>query len=320
MKAAYYENYGPPETLCVREVEKPVVEAHQVLVRVKAASINSWDLDLVRGAPAIVRLWGLFHPKFKTPGADVAGVVEAAGSKVTRFKAGDEVFGDLCESGFGAFAEYVCAGEDTFSRKPANLTFEEAAAVPQAGLMALQSIRDHGKLQPLQQFLMNGAGGGVGTFAIQLAKLAGAAVTAIDSDSKLGLLRGLGADDVMDYRVTDFTTAGKQYDLIVDVVANRPVLRYKHALKPDGRFLMVGGTMNAIFQSMTIGTIASRMGTQKLGMMTYRVNHGLDYLSLLLEAGKLKPIVDRVFPLDEVAEAFAYYARGNAFGKVVIRM
>lgn len=320
MRAAYYEHYGPPETLTIREVSRPVPKAREVLVRVTAASINSWDWDMVRGKPAIVRLWGLSQPRFKIPGADVAGRVEAVGSEVTRFKEGDEVFGDLCESGFSAFAEFVCAQEDTFARKPVNLTFEEAAAVPQAGLMALQSIRDHGKLQPLQQVLINGAGGGVGTFAIQLAKLAGAEITAVDRGSKLAQLRGLGVDQVIDYQQVDFTMNGKRYDLIIDVVSNRPILRHKRSLKPAGTFLLVGGTMSAILQSMTIGPIASRLGAQKLGSMPYRVNHGLDYLSLLLEAGKIKPVIDKVFRLENVAKAYAYYAQGNAVGKIVIKI
>lgn len=235
MKAILCRKYGPPDVLELREIDKPSPEDDEVLVRVHAASVNSWDWDNLRGKPFLVRLlMGLLKPKYQIPGADTAGRVEAIGKNVTRFQPGDEVFGDLCACGWGAFAEYVCAPEDSLALKPANATFEQAASVPQAGVMALQGIRDYGRTQPGQKVLINGAGGGVGTFAVQIAKSLGAEVTGVDGTPKLDTLRSIGADHVIDYTQTDFTLSGETYDLIFDVAGHRSMFDYARALAAKG--------------------------------------------------------------------------------------
>jgi NADPH:quinone reductase-like Zn-dependent oxidoreductase len=317
MKAAMYYRYGSPDVLQIKEVEKPVPKANEVLVKVAAASINSWDWDMIRGKPYIIRIWGLTKPKFKIPGADFAGVIEAIGKSVTKFKPGDEVLGDLCASGWGAYAEYVCAPENTLSIKPSSISFQDAAAFPQAGVMALQGIRDMAQTKHGDKVLINGAGGGVGTIAIQLAKMYGAEVTAVDSASKLEMLRSIGADHLIDYTKKDFTKQGKQYDTILDMVANRSILEYKRTLNPTGKFIMVGGTGSSIIQAMTLGPLLSANGKKTLGILAHEPNKNVNDLTKLCEEGKIKPVIDRNYPLDEIAEAFRYYGSGNVKGKII---
>ena len=320
MKAVVYERYGTPNELVLKEIERPVPKDNEALVKVHAVSINSWDWDMLRGRPYIVRMWGLLKPKYQIPGADIAGRVEAVGKNVAKFQPGDEVFGDLCENGWGGFAEYVCARDDALALKSPRMTFEEAAAIPQAGLMALQSIRDKGETNPGKRVLINGAGGGVGTFAVQIAKTLGAEVTVVDASHKLELLKSIGADHLIDYRKTDFTKNGKLYDLIVDVVARRSVFEYKRTLNPGGIFLMVGGTGSAIIQAMVLGPLISESPKGKrLGILAHKPNKGLDAMNEFFESDKVKPVIDRVFPLDEVADAFTYYGSGRFKGKVVVR-
>jgi NADPH:quinone reductase-like Zn-dependent oxidoreductase len=319
MKAIRYRKYGPPNVLALEEVDKPVPVDDQVLVKIKAASINSWDWDMIRGEPFIVRLWGMFKPKYQIPGADIAGVVESVGKSVTKFKVGDRVFGDLADCGWGGFAEYKCAPEIALALIPDGVTFEQAATIPQAGMMALQSVRDKGLLQPGQAVLFNGAAGGVGTFAIQLAKSIGATVTAVDSGDKFDLLKSLGADYMIDFRKEDFTKNGQQYDLIVDVVSNRSLSAYKNSLRPQGKFLMIGGTMKAIFQAMVLSRLVSTK-EKALGMMAYEINKDLEYMATLVKNGNLIPIIDKVYPLDKTVAAFQYYAEGKVKGKIVIVM
>jgi NADPH:quinone reductase-like Zn-dependent oxidoreductase len=320
MKAIVYEKYGSPDVLSLQEVNKPVPKDNEVLVKVYAASINSWDWDMVRGKPFIVRLWGLLTPKYKIPGADISGRVEVVGKNVTLFKPGDEVFGDLCESGWGAFAEYTCALENSLTLKPEGMTFEEAASLPQAGVMALQSLRDKGQVKSGQKVLINGAGGGVGTIAIQIAKSLGAEVTGVDTTLKLDLLRSVGADYVIDYTREDFTKNGLRYDLIIDVISNRSIFAYKRSLNSEGSFIMIGGTMGSLFQAMLLGSWIASTGNKKLGMLAYRQNRGLDFLGSLFTTGKVLPVIDRVYPLHDTPEAFRYYTSGQVKGKVVIRM
>ncbi len=319
MKAVVYKRYGPPDVLSVQEIDKPTPKDDEVLVSVRAASINSWDWDMIRGKPWIVRMWGLFQPSHQIPGADIAGVVEATGPECTRFKPGDEVYGDLNEVGWGGFAEYVSVPEKWLVKKPSFITFEEAAAVPQAGLMALQAVRDKGELTAGQSMLMIGAGGGVGTFALQLARAAGGIVTAVDTDSKLDMLSSLGANEVIDYRKVDITKTTKKFDLIIDVVARYPSSTYKRMLNPGGKFLMIGGTMNAILQTMVFGKLVSDKD-RRVGMLTYRTNKGLEDFEMLLECGKVRVIIDSVYPITEVREAFRHYASAAFRGKVVISM
>jgi NADPH:quinone reductase-like Zn-dependent oxidoreductase len=302
MKAIVYQKYGSPDVLELKEVEKPVPRDNEVLVKVCVASVNSWDWDLLRGTPFLFRMWGLLKPKYQIPGADIAGRVEAVGRKC----------------GWGGFAEYVCAQENALALKPASMTFEQAAAIPQAAVMALQGIRDKGEVQPGQKVLINGAGGGVGTFAVQIARYFGAEVTGVDSTAKLDMMRSIGADHVIDYTQEDFTQNGQRYDLIIDVVANRSIFDYKRVLSPRGIFIMVGGTVAAIFQAMFLGPLISKTGSKKLGILVHKPNKDLAFLKELFEDDKVKPVIDRCYPLSEVAEAFRYFGKGHTRGKVVI--
>jgi NADPH:quinone reductase-like Zn-dependent oxidoreductase len=323
MKAIVYTQYGAPDVLQLKEIEKPTPQANEVLVKVYAASANPADWHLMRAEPFLARLQnGLLKPKNTRLGADVAGRVEAVGSGVTQFQVGSEVFGELGLDALGSFAEYVCANEAAFALKPANLTFEQAAAVPLAAFTALQGLRDKGQLQPGQTVLINGASGGVGTFAVQLAKALGAAeVTGVCSTRNLELVRSIGADHVIDYTQTDFTRTGHRYDLIFDAVGNRSVADYKRALSPNGICAIAGFTsMARLFEHTLVGAWASRGGGQKIGMMeTAKANKSdLLFLKELLEAGKVVPVIDRTYPLAETAEAIRYLEAGHARGKVVI--
>lgn len=321
MKAIVYERYGSPEVLQLKEVDKPTPKDNEVLVKVRAASINSWDWDLLRGEPKLYRLlFGLFKPKHKIIGADIAGQVKAVGRNMTRLQPGDEVFGDLCACGWGGYAEYACAPENALAAKPKSLTFEQAAAIPQAGVMALQGIREYGQVQQGQKVLINGAGGGVGTFAIQIAKSFGAEVTGVDSTEKLDTMHTLGADYVIDYTQEDFTKNGQQYDLILDVAAYHSIFDYKRSLSPAGRYVMVGGSVGRILQVISLGPIISRTGKKKLGILVHKPNKDLPFLIELFEAGKVKPVIDRCYPLSDIAGAFRYFGEGHARGKVVITL
>jgi len=321
MKAIVYERYGSPDVLQLKEVEKPTPKDNEVLIKVHAASINSWDWELLRGKPFVNRLlFGLLKPKIKILGADIAGRVEAVGRNVKQFQPGDEVFGDLCECGWGGFAEYVCARENALALKPASMTFEEVAAVPQAAVMALQGLRDKGQIQPGQKVLINGAGGGVGTFAVQIAKSFEAEVTGVDSTRKLDMLRSIGADQVIDYTQEDFTKSGQRYDLILDVAAYHSIFDYKRALSPKGIYVMVGGSSARIFQTIFLGPLISMTGNKKLGILAHKPNKGLDFMKELFEAGKVVPVIDRRYPLSEVPEALRHFGEGHAKGKLVINL
>ena len=318
MKAIVYTKYGPPEILELKEVEKPTPKDNEVLVKVHAASANAYDWHLLRADPFLVRLMGggLLKPKNTILGADIAGQVEAVGRNVKQFQPGDEVFG---ESGFGAFAEYVCASENALALKPANISFEEAAAVPMAAVTALQGLRDKGQIQPGQKVLINGASGGVGTFAVQIAKSFGAEVTAVCSTRNLDMVRSIGADQVIDYTQEDFTKSGQRYDLILATNGYHPISDYKRALSPEGIYVCTGGSMAQIFQSMLLGPFISMTGSKKMGNSATRPNQkDLVFMKELLEAGKVVPVIDRRYPLSEVAEALRYLEEGHAQGKVVI--
>ncbi|KRE59839.1 alcohol dehydrogenase [Paenibacillus sp. Soil750] len=321
MKAVIYTKYGSPNELIYTEAEKPQPKDHEVLINVHAASINSWDWDLLRGTPFLVRIGGVLKPKYTILGADIAGRVEAVGKEVKQFVPGDDVFGDISGCSWGGFAEYVCASEKALSLKPATITFEDAAAIPQAAVLALQGLQVKGLIRNGNKVLINGAGGGVGTFAIQLAKLFGAEVTAVDSATKLPKLLALGADYVMNYRKEDYTISGKKYDVILDVVGNRSIFDCKRALSSDGRYVMVGGTMPRIFQMMFLGPLISWIGTKKMGLLIHKPNHtDQNELMALWETGKLVPVIDRQYPLGDVAEALRYFGEGQHTGKVMIRV
>lgn len=319
MQAVVYTRYGSADVLHLAEVATPTPGDDEVLVRVHAASVNSWDWDLVTGQPPIYRLmFGLRTPKYPIIGSDIAGRVEAVGSKVTRFQPGDEVFGDISGDRFGAFAEYACANADILARKPASISFEDAAALPQAAVLALQGLRQ-GELQQGKRVLINGAGGGVGTFAVQLAKASGAEVTGVDSAPKLEMLRTLGADHVIDYAQTDFTRNGQPYDLILDMVARRSVGDYLRALGPGGMLVVVGGRLEAIFQTVTLGAWLARRQQKGMGLLLHKPDASdLEHLTGLVAAGTLVPIIDRYCPLGETAEAVRRLGAGEVKGKVVI--
>ena len=317
MKAIVYHNYGSPEVLKCEEIEKPAVGDHEVLIKVRAASVNPLDWRLMRGKPVFVRLMigGLRKPKLTRPGVDVAGQVEAVGRSVTQFKPGDEVFGG-CR---GAFAEYACAIEDRLALKPANLSFEDAAAVPVAAISALQGLRDKGRIQRGQKVLVDGASGGVGTFAVQIAKSFGAEVTAVCSTRNVDSARSIGADHVIDYTREDFTQSGQRYDLILAANAYHSIFHYRRALSQDGIYVMAGGGGVQILQAMLLGPLLSLMGSRKMRFFMANINkEDLVLLKDFLEAGEIVPVIDRRYPLSDVAEALRYLEEGHAQGKVVI--
>jgi len=320
MKAIMYKKYGPPDVLEVKEVEKPIPTDNQVLVKIHAASVNFGNLVLLKGEPFLARFaFGLLKPKYPIPGGDMAGTVEAVGKDVTQFQPGDEVFGDLSGSGWGAFAQYVAVPEIALALKPDNLSFEEAAAAPMAGVTALQGLRDKGKIQQGQKVLINGASGGVGTFAVQIAKALGAEVTGVCSTRNVDILQSLGADHVIDYTKEKFTENKDTYDLILGVNGHQPLTDYKRALKPKGIFVHVGGSGSQMFQAMTVGAWISKTSSKKMGTFLQRANQeDLVCLKELMESGKVKPVIDRQYRLSELPEAFGYFEQGHAQGKVVI--
>ncbi len=316
MKAIVYTKYGPPEVLQLKEVEKPIPKDNEILIKVHAASANAYDWRHLRADPFLIRLMGagLLKPKHKILGADIAGQVEAVGSNVKQFQPGDEVFG---EGSYGGFAEYVCVDENRFVLKPANLTFEEAAAVPMAALTALQGLRDKGQIQARQKVLINGASGGVGTFAVQIAKSFEAEVTGVCSTPKMDFVRSIGADHAIDYTQEDVTKNRQQYDLIFDIAAYRSISKYKRILSSSGIYVLAGGSMARIFQLMFI----SMTGVKNMGYMVANINQkDLLFIIELLKVGKVKSIIDKRYPLNETAEALRYLEEGHACGKVVITM
>ncbi len=323
MKAIKFTRYGSPDDLKLKDVAKPVPKGDELLIRIHASSINSWDWEYLNGTPFVNRLmFGLLKPKRgkQRLGADIAGTVEAVGGNVTRFQPGDEVFGDLWDH-WGGFAEYACARETALELKPANVTFEEAATIPQAGVLALQGIGKAGQLQQGQKVLINGAGGGVGTIAIQLAKLSGAEVTGVDALHKLDIVHSVGADHVVDYTQKDFTKTGERYDLIVDCQCFRSMLDIRRALKPDGTFAMIGGSMLRVLQLLLFSFWASlSRGTRKFSLVAEGPNKGLADLKELVEAGKLVAVIDRTYQLDNVPEALRYFGEGRHKGKIAITM
>ena len=322
MKAVVCTEYGSPNVLQLKEVGKPGPREDEALVRVHATSLNASDLEALRGE-FVVRMTAPRKPKYKVLGSDIAGRIEAVGRNVKQFRPGDEIWGDLSfPLSYGAFAEYVCIPESALRLKPAGMTFEQAAVVPTAAVVALQKLRCTGPIRPGLKVLINGAGGGVGTFAVQLAKLDGAEVTAVDSAIKLDMLRSLGADHVIDYRQEDFTQNGQRYDLILDIVAHRSIFETRRALSPAGTYVPVGGSTAVIFQALLLGPLISKIGSKKVAIGEWKPNDKDDLVLLteLLEAGKVAPVIDRSYPLSELPEAMRYLAEGLARGKVVIDM
>lgn len=322
MKAIISERYGGPETLKLSEVSTPTPNENQVLVRVRASSINFGNYVLLSGKPRLARLvFGLMKPKYPIPGGDMAGIVEAVGAKVTQFQAGDEVFGDLSSSGFSAFAEYVVVDEKTLALKPTNLTFAEAAAVPMAATTALQAIRDKGKVKTGQKVLIHGASGGVGTFAVQIAKAFGAEVTAVVSTRNVDIARSLGANQVIDYKKEDMKDHDQTYDLILGVNGGQSLTTYKRMLKENGVFVHVGGESSQMYQTMIQRSWLSMSGKKKFFTFLQRANQkDLVLMKELIEEGKIKPVIDRSYSLIEVPDAFRYFEQGHSQGKVIIEI
>ncbi len=320
MKAIVYTQYGSPDVLQLKEVEKPIPKDDEILVKVHAVSVNRSDWEGLIGKPLYARLDGLLKPRHHILGSDVAGRVEAAGRTHTHFKPGDEVFGEMGNY-HGGFAEYVCTRATAWALKPAGLTFEQAAAIPQAGVIALQGLRDKGQIQPGQSILINGAGGGAGSFAIQLAKFYGADVTGVDNPGKLDFMRSLGANHVIDYTQEDFTNNGTQYDLILDLIAHRSAFAYARALRPNGRYFAVGGSVVTLFQIVLLGPWIRRTTGRNIHILAVQRNRkDLEWITALCEAGTIVPPIDQRYPLSEVPEALRYLGEGRAKGKIVITL
>ncbi|MCP4151208.1 MAG: NAD(P)-dependent alcohol dehydrogenase [bacterium] len=320
MKAMIYTKYGSPDVLELKEIEKPAPGDNEVRIKIFATSLNAFDWRYLRGKPFLLRLMAGFpKPRNQILGIDIAGQVEAVGKNATQFKPGDDVYADISGWRFGGFAQYVCADEKIVAFKPGNITFEEAAAVPMAAVTALQGLRDHGGIQAGQKVLINGASGGVGTFAIQIAKAFGAEVTAVCSTGKLDMVRSLGADHVIDYTKENFTENGQLYDLILAANGYHPIWDYKRALSPKGTYIMAGGTMTQMMQGNILGPMMSKAGGKKLGAFEAKPKQkDLDYIKVLIETGKVVPVIDKLYSLSEVAEAIRYLEDGHAKGKIVI--
>ena len=319
MRAIVYHKYGTPDVLKLEEVNKPVPGEDEVLVKVYAVSINDWDWGLLHGDFINRMLNGFGKPKRKILGSDIAGRIETVGKNVTQFKPGDEVYGDL-SGHWGGFAEYVCARENSVGLKPPSMSFVEAAAIPQAAMLAVQGLIDKGKIHEGQKLLINGAGGGVGTFGIQIAKLYGVEVTGVDNAGKLDMLRSLGFDHVIDYTKEDFTKNGKHYDLILDVKTNRSMFSYTRALSSNGVYVTVGGSIARLLQALLLAPLIRMIYKKHIRIVALKTNKDLVYMNKLFESGKVKPVIDGPYKLDEVPEAFRLFGKGEHKGKVVITL
>jgi NADPH:quinone reductase-like Zn-dependent oxidoreductase len=317
MKAIVYSEYGTTDVLELKEIDKPIPKEDEILIKVYAVSINDWDLGLLQGDPINRLLNGLFKPKIKILGSDIAGRIEAVGKNVRKFQPGNEVYGDL-SGRWGGFAEYVCAREDALALKPTSMSFEEASAIPQAAMLAIQALRDKGQIRSGQKLLINGAGGGVGTFALQIAKLYGVEVTGVDRKGKLDMMRSIGFDHVIDFKQEDFTRNGKSYDLILDVKTNRSIFDYTRVLSRNGIYVTVGGSMIRLLQALFLAPLISMINKKKICFVALKSNKDLDYMNELFEKGKVKAVIDRTYRLDEVPEALRFFSEGDHKGKVVI--
>jgi NADPH:quinone reductase-like Zn-dependent oxidoreductase len=320
MKAVTYSRYGTPDVFELKEVEKPYPQDNEVLIKVFAVSINDWDWQLLQGIPFMNRMMnGLSKPKKQILGSDIAGRIESVGRSVTKFKSGDEVYGDLSGT-WGGFAEYVCANENSLELKPASMTFEQAASIPQAAMLAVQGLLDIGNVQSRKRILINGAGGGVGTFGIQIAKQYHVEVTGVDSTEKLEIMKSIGFDYVIDYTREDFTKNGKCYDLILDTKTNRSVFDYLRVLSPNGMYVTVGGSLNRILQVFVFRFFTALTIKKKLRIIALKPNKDLIYMNKLFETGKVRPVIDGPFMLEDIAKAFRHFGEGKHKGKVVITL
>ncbi len=314
MKAVIYEAKGPPPVFRMVDIPKPVPLKDEVIVKVHTSSVNSWDWEMLDKEPAKAYTGKRGDRQYKVLGADVAGIVDSVGSEITKFKPGDEVFGDLCSCAWGGFGEYTRAREHDIRHKPKELSFVEAAAIPQAGLLAYQGLNSFGGIKPGDKVLINGAGGGVGSIAIQIAKNAGAEVTGVDRGDKLEFMKELGADHVIDYEKEDFTHNGQKYNLILDMKCLRSIGQYRRSLAPGGSCALIGGKISKLFTAAFFGSL----GRKKVKLVIYRANKGLVDLAKMAVDGKIKIIIDKTYPLEKVSEAIEYIAEGNVKGKIVV--
>ena len=321
MKAILLKEYGPPNKLKIGEVSKPIPKDDEVLVRVHSASINDWDWGLIRGNPFIIRLFfGLRKPKVEIPGVDISGKIEAVGKNVRSFSIGDDIFCELWDCGFGGFAEYVCVPENALSIKPANLSFNEAAALPHAGILAIQGLLNKAPFRPGEKILINGAGGGVGTLAIQMLQEYDVEVTGVDSGEKLEMMTERGFDHVIDYKKVDFTKTGKQYDTILDNKSFRSPFSYSRALKKNGTYITTGGSMPRLLQILLFGLIISPFTGKKLSVLSQEPNEGMDEITRLASAGKLKPVIDGPYSFKKIPELIQYFGEARHKGKIVVEI
>ena len=319
MKAIIITKYGSPETLQLKEIEKPVPQENEVLVRIHSFAINDYDWSLVRGKPYLYRLiFGIFKPKRKIPGMELSGTIEELGANVTLFKNGDAVYGDISNYGFGGFAEYICINQKALKLKPEKMSFEEAASIPHAAMLAVQGLIDYGEVQQGQQILINGGGGGVGTLALQIAKQFTAEVTGVDTGEKLKMMNSIGFDHITDYRKEDFTKNDEHYDLILDTKTNRSTFSYLKALKAGGRYVTVGGNLNRLLQMFFLKPLINLFSKKKIFIVALKPNKDLDYIHKLFEANKIKCIIDGPYSLSEVPRKIQYFGEGKHSGKVVI--
>ena len=322
MKAIVLTKYGSADVLKLEEVEKPTPKDNQVSIQVHATSVNDWDWCLMRGTPFYIRLLcGLLKPKIQIPGVEIAGRVEMVGKNVTKFKPGDAVYGDISESGFGGFAEYVCVPENALTLKPDSMTFVEAAAIPHAAILALQGLQDEGKIQPGQNLLINGAGGGVGTLGVQIAKSMGVVeVSGVDRSSKFEMMRSVGFDRTIDCTQEDFTAQDRRYDLILDTKTNRSIFKYLRVLNPNGAYITVGGSTPQLFQALLLGPIIRKFSQKNVSLVNLKPNKNLNYINELFKSGMVKPVIDGPYKLSQVPEAIQYFGAGKHQGKVVITL
>ena len=319
MKAIVLTKYGSPDVLQLKEVEQPTPGENEVLVKIHATAVNDYDWSMVRGKSYLYRLmFGITKPKRQIPGMELAGTIEALGANVTSFKKGDEVYGDISEYGFGSFAEYICINEKALIHKPAGMSFEEAASIPHAAILALQGLIDCGNIQKGQKVLINGAGGGVGTFGLQIAKQFEAEVTGVDTGDKLLMMKSIGYDHIIDYRKEDFTKRGQRYDLILDTKTTRSTFAYARSLKSKGTYVTVGGHLIRLLQTLFLGPLISRFGKKSIRIVALKANKDLGYINELFEAGKIKCMIDGPYKLSEVPYAVQYFGEGKHGGKVVI--
>lgn len=317
-----FHKYGLPDVLQLEDVEKPIPGDDEVLVKVHMSSVNDWDWQLLRGVPFVNRIMsGLMKPKkIKILGLDIAGTVESIGKDVTKFQVGDAVFGDISGNRFGGFAEFTCVREDGLTLKPASMSFEQAAAIPHVAVLGLQGLFFKGEVKSGEKILMNGAGGGLGTIVVQVAKSLGAEVTAVDNGMKLDMLLSLGADHVIDYTKEDFTRNGVGYDRIIDVAGFRPIFAYKRALASRGIYGMIGGATSRIMQTLALAPIIGLLGSKKMGVVRHKANKDMEHVIELLEDGKLMPVIDRTYPLDEVPDALRFFGEAKSQGKILIKI